>query len=74
MEYKDLKELYDNCTYCQAKMHSKKQYIEGDLVLNLPQNPKGLYNLLAGAIRNNLAKKNAPTKADEKSKERSDSF
>lgn len=58
MEYKDLKELYDHCTYCQAKMNLKKQYIEGDLVLNLPKNPVSLYNLLKGTINNLKINKN----------------
>jgi len=46
----ELQKLVSNCKHCQAKLALKKTYQEGDLVLNLPSNPKGLYNLIVSKL------------------------
>jgi len=46
----ELQKLVADCKYCQAKLATKKTYQEGDLVLKLPSNPKGIYNLLVAKL------------------------
>jgi hypothetical protein len=46
----ELQKLVADCKYCQAKLASKKTYQEGDLVLKLPSNPRGIYNMLVSKL------------------------